>query len=135
MHKEKKNKKNLAPERNRSNLFLIYPTSHSLQHFHASLSVTQPAFLVAGECMQKVSNIVFISYYPEDSRIRPSLSRLQPPFTFLPVQASRSRCCYLLSFQQPVTSTSFSLLQTLSPSTFLDAAPCGSPIPAGRHSH
>lgn len=39
-------------------------------------------------------------------------------FTFLPVQPSRSRCCYLPSFQQPVTSAGFSLLQKLSISTF-----------------
>lgn len=36
-------KKNLPPERNGSNLFLIYPTSHSLHWCHASLSVTQPS--------------------------------------------------------------------------------------------
>lgn len=73
--------------------------------------------------MPKQSNIVFISYYPEDLR-----GPLTPPFptlyfTFLPVQASRSRCCYLPGFQQPVTSTSFSRLQKLSPTAFLDALP------------
>ena len=117
-------KKNLPPERNGSNLFLIYPTSHSLHRFHASLSVTQPAFLVARECMRKESNIVFISYYPED--LPGLLTPSQPPppyFTFLPVKTSTSRCCYLPGFQQPVTSTSFSLLQKLSPTVFLDALP------------
>lgn len=52
-------KKNLAPERNGSNLFLIYPISHSLHYFHTFHHSTC-------ECIQKLSSIVFISYYPED---------------------------------------------------------------------
>lgn len=53
----------------------------------------------------------------------PSHPSVSPYFTFLPVMTSRSRCCYLPGFQQPVTSTSCSLLQKLSPTTFLDALP------------
>lgn len=72
--------------------------------------------------MQKLSNFVFISYYPENLP-----GPLTPPFplnfTFLPVKTSRSRCCYLPGFQQPVTSTSISLPQKLSHNTFLDALP------------
>lgn len=52
------------------------------------------------------------------SRGFPCPSHPSTQFTFLPVKPSRSRCCYLPSFQQPVTSVSFSFLQKPSLSTF-----------------
>lgn len=64
---------------------------------------------------------------------RPSHPSNSPTyFTFLPVKTSTSRCCYLRGFQQPVTSTSFSLLQKLSPASLLDVLPLRLPVPAGR---
>lgn len=81
--KAKKKKKNLAPERNGSNLFLIYPTSHSPHCLHASLSVTQPLpSPPAANVCRKVSNIVFLSYYPEDSPV--PLTLPAPPLLTLP---------------------------------------------------
>lgn len=108
-----KKKKNLAQERNGSNLFLIYPTSHSLHYFHAfrhSACLPRSVRMYA-ETEQHC-------FYTLLSRGFACPSHPSTQFTFLPVKTSRSRCCYLPSFQQPVTSTSFSLLQKLSLSTF-----------------
>lgn len=74
--------------------------------------------------MQRLSGIVFRSNYPGDSHVPLTL----PPrrFTFLPVKAWGSRCCYLPGFQHSVTSTGFSPLQKpppASPLYTLAAAP------------
>lgn len=132
-------KKNLPPERNGSNLFLIYPTSHSLHWCHASLSVTQPSLPCSLRMYAETEQHCFYILlsggfaWPSHPFALPQPHLLYththtpphtyPPFTFLPVKTSTGRCCYLPSFQPPVTSTSFSLLQKLSPTTFLDALP------------
>ena len=95
-------------------------------------SLSLPACLVACECMQKTVQHCFYILLSRGFA-RPSHPSNSPTyFTFLPVKTSTSRCCYLPGFQQPVTSTSFSLLQKLSPASLLDVLPLRLLVPAGR---
>ncbi len=127
-------KKNLPPERNGSNLFLIYPNSHSLHRFLASLSVTQPSFLVADECMRKQSNIVFVSYYPEDLRGPSHPSVPQPPalpfYLFRLPRADAVISPALNNLSHPLASPVFK--SCLPPHFWMHSLRF--PIPAGRRS-
>lgn len=115
-------KKSAPREKSKQSVFnILYSTSHSLLHihcFHASPSVTQPAF----QRMQKTEQHCFYILLAREFAW-PSHPSTSPHITFLPVMTSKSRCCYLPGFQQPVTSTSCCLLQKLSPTTLLNALP------------
>lgn len=125
-------KKNLPPERNGSNLFLIYPTSHSLHCTRASFSITQAAFLVACECaVCRDSATLFL--YPIIQRLCPALSPLHLPLPrlFYLLRLPRANAVISRAFSRLSHQRAALFFKKPSPTAALDALPPAAPDPAG----